>query len=411
MKILKKGLNIFLAVSLLCISFVTPVYRVKAQTLGELKEELAAKEKYYANLKEEKELSEAERVAIQKEINSNEELLLTLKLETEQLDEEIAELNKSIESKYNEIKRIINYEQVSSGESSYLEYIFGAKTFTDFIYRASVSEQLSKYNKFLIDGYEEEVKQAQEKQAEIEQRRVKISELQETLSLQYAKLGEKISSLNDDMLSTDDELRLLKANILDLQNTYGCSDEDEIEVCKQRAINSSYIPPSTGDFIRPINNAIVTANYGYYDPYRTGNPTWHAAMDMASDDRAPIYPAADGKVIATYHQSCGNYIVYIVHNINGNRYTTGYWHMSSITVSEGQYVTAYTMIGRQGGRSWEDSCSTGEHLDFSITRGAYKIDYFENPRSVSVNPRNYIYFPPLVETVTGIGRSAEWNQR
>ena len=411
MKILKKLLNIFLSLVLLFISFMTPFYRVKAKTLGELKAELKAKEEYFASLREEKEASQAEREQIKKDIKENEAVLLKLKIETEKLDAEIAELNKTIEAKYNEIKRIINYQQVSSGESSYLEYIFGAKTFTDFIYRASVSEQLSKYNKILIDGYEADIKKAQEKQKEIEERRAKIAELQTTLSAQYAKLGEKISSLNDDMLSAEDEAKLLRANILDLQNTYRCSDDEEIEVCKQRAINSSYIPPSSGDFIRPINNAVVTANYGYYDPYYNGNVTWHAAMDLAGNWRAPIYPAADGKVVATYHQNCGNYIVYIVHNINGNRYTTGYWHMSSINVSVGQYVTAYTKIGVQGGEQWEDECSTGQHLDFLITRGAYKMDYFDNPRSVSVNPRNYIYFPPLIEYATGVGTSREWNER
>ena len=72
-----------------------------------------------------------------------------------------------------------------------------------------------------------------------------------------------------------------------------------------------------------------------------------------------------------------------------------------------------TVIGIQGGGTWEDSCSTGYHLDFLITLGAYKTDYFVNPRTVSVNPRNYISFPPLIESYpgSGIGRSLEWNER
>lgn len=411
MKIIKKSTNIFLSVVLLFISFVTPVYRVSAKTLGEMKAELKAQEEYYAQLKEDKEKSIAEREKITKEIQENENKIIQLKLEKEKLDEEIAELNKRVEAKYNEIKRIINYQQISSGESSYLEYIFGAKSFTDFIYRASVAEQLSKYNKILIDGYEEDIKKSQEKQKEIDNKQTQINNLQAKLSTQYASLGQKIKNLGDDMTSAEEEVKILRANILEIQNAYGCSDDEDIDVCKKRVIASNYIPPSSGDFIRPINNAIVTANYGYYDPYRTGNPTWHAAMDLAGNSRSPIYPAADGKVVEVKHQACGNNIVYIVHNIKGNRYTTGYWHMSSVNVSVGQYVTAYTQIGKQGGRSSEDTCSTGEHLDFLITNGAYKIDYWSSPRSVSVNPRNYIYFPPLVETRTGIGRSKEWNTR
>lgn len=411
MKILKKSLNVFLCFVLLFITFMTPAYSVSAKTVGQMKKELEEQEAAYAQLKEDKAKSEAERKKVSEEIATNEKNLINLKLEKEQLDNEIAELNKKVEAKYNEIKKIINYQQIASGESSYLEYIFGAKSFTDFIYRSSVAEQLSKYNKVLIEGYESDIKKSQDKQAEIDKKQTEINNLQTKLSKQYASLGQEIKNLGDDMTSAEEEIKILKANILEIQNAYGCSDDEEIEVCKQRVIASNYIPPSSGDFIRPINNAIVTANYGYYDPYRTGKPTWHAAMDMASDSRAPIYPAADGKVVEVKHQACGNNIVYIVHNIKGNRYTTGYWHMSSVSVKVGQYVTAYTQIGKQGGRKTEDTCSTGEHLDFLITTGAYKMDYFVSPRSVSVNPRNYIYFPPLVETRTGIGRSKEWKTR
>lgn len=407
----KKILNIFLIIVLLMVSFTVPSYRVKAQTLGELKKELEQKEEYYSKLQEEKDLTIAERENINKEIAVNENKILELKKQNEELEVEIANLNKSIEDKYTEIKRIINYQQVSSGESSYLEYIFGAKTFTDFIYRASVAEQLSRYNKELMDEYEQEVNDKKTKQDEIAIRQEEIDKLQIQLANQYAKLGLEINDLNDKMMTSEDEAKLLRANILDLQNAYNCSDDEDIEVCKQRAINSSYIPPSTGNFLRPINDAVVTANYGYYDPYYNGNVTWHAAMDLAGNSGANIYAAADGKVVEVKHQNCGNWIVYIVHNINGHRYTTGYWHMRAAYVSVGQYVTSNTVIGMQGGKPYEDTCSTGEHLDFVLTEGAYKTDYFGNPRNVSIDPRNYIYFPPLIERATGVGTSREWHER
>ena len=46
---------------------------------------------------------------------------------------------------------MFRFYQITDGENSYLEYIFGAKTFTDFIYRISIVEQISKYNNELID--------------------------------------------------------------------------------------------------------------------------------------------------------------------------------------------------------------------------------------------------------------------
>lgn len=411
MKYINKGINIFLSIVLISVSFMCPVYHVKAQTIGEMKKELEAKEAEYEKSKEQKELNEQERVKIQNEIEANENRIVELIEENAKLDDEIAELNKSIESKYEEIKRIINTNQVMNGESSYLEYIFGASTFTDFIYRASVAEQLSKYNKKLMDEMSEQVKLRQQKQEEISKKQEEISALQDKLKVQYEKLGEKVSSLVEEMASEQNSIKLLKDNIAELQNTYKCSDDEDIEECKERARRATYIPASTGAFIRPINNAVVTGNYGYYTV--SGVRRWHSGMDLAGPNGSYIYPAAPGRVVAAFHQTCANWMVYIVHNVNGTRYTTGYFHMRSINVTTGDIVSENTVIGIQGGGAWEDPCSTGYHLHFLITLGAYKTDYFVSPTSVSVNPRNYVSFPPLIEwyTGSGTGTSTKWYER
>ena len=415
MKVVKKSFNIFLVLVLLFANFICPFYRVKAQTIGDMKKDLDAKIEAYKNKENEKALTDKEKEAVRVKIAANEEKIISLINENEKLDNEIAELNKSIEEKYAEIKLIINSNQVMNGESSYLEYIFGANSFTDFIFRASVAEQLSRYNKKLTDEMEEDVRLREEKQEEIFEKQQQIQELQTSLTAEYNRLGKKQNKLIEEMSSELDDITLLKNNIAELQNTYRCSDDEDIEVCKERARKSSYIPASTGSFKRPINNAIVTANYGWYIvPSVWGNSKqWHAAMDLAGDPGAKIYAAAPGKVVDVHHASCGNNIVYIAHNINGTRYTTGYWHMRTAYVQVGDLVGYDTVIGIQGGASWEDSCSSGQHLDFLITLGAYKTDYFVNPRTVSVNPRNYISFPELIESRPGYntGRSIEWTTR
>ena len=411
MNYIKKSFNVFLSLILIVVSFMSPVYRVKAKTIGEMKRELALKEEEYNKAKEQKELNEKEKKEIEERIKANEDRIVELYEEYSNLTDEIAELNKSIEDKYEEIKRIINSNQIMSSGNGYLEYIFGATSFTDFIYRASVAEQLSKYNKALTDQMEKEVKLRESKQEEIINKQDEINKIQSNLKNEYAKLGKKVSALAEEMSSELDDIKLLKDNIAELQNTYKCSDDEDIEECKERARRSSFIPPSSGSFMRPINNAIVTANYGYYTPW--GYRQWHAAMDLAGNSGAQIYAAAPGKVVDVHHASCGNNIVYIVHNINGTRYTTGYWHMRTSYVQVGDLVGYNTVIGIQGGASWEDTCSTGQHLDFVLTLGAYKTDYFVNPRTVSVNPRNYLSFPELIETYpgSGIGRSLEWHER
>ena len=406
MKYLNKGFKIFLAVTLLATSFMCPVYRVHGQTLRELKAELEEKEKEYEAAKQAKELSEKEREEVNKKIKANEKKIEELKDESIKISEEITELNKSISEKYDEIKRIINTNQVMNGEEEYLEYIFGASSFADFIFRASVAEQLSKYNKELTDAMEKDVKAREEKQEEIKAKQDEISSLQQSLKVEYAKLGEKVTSLTEEMSNDYSDLTLLKNNIKQLQNTYNCSDDEDIEVCKERARRSTNIPASDGPFLRPIVNAIVTSEYGWYYPW--GEKLWHAAMDLAGNPGSKIYASAPGRVVDVFTRACGNHIVYIAHNINGVRYTTGYWHMRTSYVSIGDLVDYDTVIGIQGGGSWEDTCSTGQHLDFVFTLGAYKTDYWDNPRSVAINPRLYLSFPPS-DPVTM--RSAEWTTR
>ena len=126
---------------------------VQAQTLGDLKSELNDMEKNLNENEQKKELTE-------EQIEETENKVVEIKANIEQiysdidtLNNEIEQLNKDIESRDKEIKEVINFVQVSNGESAYLEYLFGAKDFTDFIYRLVVSEQMTNYNEQLIDDY------------------------------------------------------------------------------------------------------------------------------------------------------------------------------------------------------------------------------------------------------------------
>ena len=40
----------------------------------------------------------------------------------------------------------MEYYQVENGTNAYLEYVFGATSITDMVYRMSVAEQLTDYN-------------------------------------------------------------------------------------------------------------------------------------------------------------------------------------------------------------------------------------------------------------------------
>ena len=48
----------------------------------------------------------------------------------------------------------------------YLEYVFTATDFTDFIYRMAIAEQLSDYNEKLISDYEDLIIENEKKKEE-----------------------------------------------------------------------------------------------------------------------------------------------------------------------------------------------------------------------------------------------------
>ena len=157
MKVWKRFSYLLLIVVLLGSQVALPdfVPQIEAKSLKDLRQELADMEKKYEENKKEQQATQAE---IDK-ANANIKKLTKEKMEIEadidDLTASIEQTNKDIAAKNEEIKDIIAYYQLSAtGEDAYLEYVFTATDFTDFIYRMAIAEQLSDYNDALIEEYQ-----------------------------------------------------------------------------------------------------------------------------------------------------------------------------------------------------------------------------------------------------------------
>ncbi len=136
---------------------------------------------------------------------------------------------------------------------------------------------------------------------------------------------------------------------------------------------------STG-FSRPMQSGVVTKEYNGVNLHGTV----HRGIDIANDYGTPVYPVADGVVIETgSDKTRGNYVT-LVHNVNGTNYTTTYWHMSNVTVAQGQYVTSDYQIGAVG----KSGIAGGANLHLGINANSTT---FSNQKAV--DPRLYISFP------------------
>lgn len=394
MKYVKKVSFIILILIMLLVNFYVPFKsnKVHAQTLRDLKNELAEKEKNLSNAQERKKYTQDQITAKKASIDSINNEIISIQEETVSLTEEIEKLNEEIIEKEKEIKEIINYYQISNSESAYLEYIFNAKDFTDFIYRLAVAEQLSKYNDKLVDEYNAKIKENEQKKLDLAAKQVSLNEKQNKLQDELESLGSQLGEILDENVSIEDDIKSMKKLINTYENVYGCSLDQDVNSC-----GLGKLPPGTA-FYRPVESGKVSANYGIYYPW--GYASMHYGMDISSTGHgAPVYSMADGKVaFITYKSSCGGNMVYIWHNVNGQSYTTGYFHLGSVNVEVGQTVTTNTVIGTVGGNSryetW-DTCSTGTHLhiQFSYTNIPQGTGFYTKFTAKAFNPRNVLNLP------------------
>ncbi len=332
---------------ILILSFTVGIFDVHALTLADKKKELQS-------IKDE----QAEMEEISKKIKVSEENEKRTKREIEDLEDKI-------DKKEEEIKELISFYQVSNNENFYLKYLFGSESFTDFIYRFSVIEQLTKRSDELVD----------EMNDLIEDNNKKIKEYES------------------------------------LYKSYGCSEKQSLESC----LNSK-VPQSYNGFISPVKSGIITDNFGWRYLSGMGGWNYHSGIDIGGNrEGTSIMAAAAGRVscVILYPSSgkgsygCGGQQVFINHIVSGKYYTTVYKHLLKVNVKVGDIVVQGQVIDTQGGGKTAsyDSGTFGTHLHLSVATGHYygigANSYSTSITSHLIEPRNIINYPAY-------GKSFSW---
>lgn len=371
--------------------------KVEAKTFGELKQELKDEEAALRKNEADKNLTEAQMSDTKKKIASTQASIDKTYRDIDNLTAEIEALNISIKEKETQIKEIINFSQVSNGDSAYLEYIFDADDFTDFIYRSAVAEQLADYNDKLVDEFNQDIENNKKKQKEIEEKRVTLKKQQEELEKQYETLGDKLDEHKDATMDIEEQISYLK-EMVKIYEERGCEDDEDIKTCGKSVL------PSNTKFYRPLIRGYVTSEYGYRVGTYSGN---HTAIDTSTspNTNVNVYASGTGVVSGINKVKCGGNYVVIHHKMtNGDTYTTMYMHLAKVLVKVNDTVTKDTVVGIMGGGKnpktpsnytpW-DTCTTGAHNHFAIATGLWGIDYktWNQFNAHTINPRNIVNFP------------------
>lgn len=398
MKMVKKLSYVALVIILLGVQVIIPdfVPEAEAKNLMTLRQELE-------ELKEKKKQNEKEQEATEEEIASAKSQIAQASLEKEELQKEIEELtaqieqlNKDIEEKNKNIREIISYYQLTdTGSEAYLEYVFTATDFADFIYRMAIAEQLSDYNEELIIEYENLIIENETKKTDLSNKILKLDEKKKDLQKKIEELEPILKDKVAGASSIEDEIKSFEKNIK-IYEDMGCQEDEDIDEC-----TAGKIIPDT-ELLRPVVSGYVSSNYSSRTYKLNGKwvTDYHHAVDFAAPHGAKIYSSASGVVAHIVERSkCGGNMVYINHIINGKKYTTCYYHMKSYTVEVGQSVTPDTVIGYVGGTKAEywDGCSTGAHVHFGVAEGHWGTDFktYSGYIAADFDPRKVVNIPPL----------------
>ena len=294
----------------------------------------------------------------------------------EEIDETTIELNEALadeEMQYEAMKERIRF-MYESGESMYLELLLSAESFGDMLNKADYIEQLSAYDRRMLEQYTLTVEYVSQVKSELE---AEESVLEEAA----AAAAEEEENMNTLIAEKESELDVYNADIDNKQEAIDAYNEEirlqtaDIEALeavlnaeKAALAAATSISYDGGMFTWPAPSYTrISSPFGYRTHPILGTTLYHNGVDMASPMGTPILAAYYGEVAAVgYTSAMGNYIM-IDH---GSGLYTIYMHASRLDVEKGQVVTAGQQIGLVG----STGRSTGPHLHFGVRLNGEYVD-------------------------------------
>lgn len=316
-----------------------------------------------------KEQYDREIVAIDEQLRTTDALIEQYELsisETQQNIEELVAEQGSQQELFDEMVRM-SFEY---GSDSYLELLFGAEDFSDFLSRIDLISYHLSYNRSVIEKMkevednlhtnEENLRSSKENLENYKQSKETLREEFETKSAESTAL---ISRLADDEAEAAAALKIIQESEKKLQ-----SDIDALT----RELNSTSTY-SGGKFKWPLaTSGTNTSGWEWRTNPITKRREFHNGVDIAAPKGTNIYAAADGTVVkCEWYGGYGNCVI-INH---GGGVMTLYGHCNSLNVKNGQSVKAGDVIAYVG----TTGQSTGYHLHFTVYEG-----------KTAVNPWNYL---------------------
>ena len=281
---------------------------------------------------------------------------------------ELEDAQEKEDAQYQAMKDRIKF-LYEKGDAYYLELLFCANSFSDFVNKKEYIEKISEYDNNMLEEYVKNRELIEVCKAELEaeeellaEAKAKVDEEQANLEALISTKEGEINRYTGDINNKQKAIEEYEADIA-MENDTIQALEAALAEERRRLLEENgaeNIIYDGGMFKWPAPSYTrISSDYGTRMHPILGVEKFHNGVDMAAPGGSPILAAYDGEVIAAdYNSSMGNYIM-INH---GGGLITIYMHASALYVSKGTMVARGDKIAAVGttGRS------TGNHLHFGV---------------------------------------------
>ena len=347
------------------------------------------------------------------------------------LDQEIVNQEAEIEAHVELFKERMN-EMYVSGNENIASVLIGSSSFYDVMSRIDMANQMAEYDEKLINGLLSDIEQLENNKSSLQTEKLTLEMKRESQEKRKEEKESALSELDEKMLSTQSEIdrlererQIAEGEIADINNIIASLDAEEEEIYEtirraeeeqrrkeeedrrrqeelalqqqqQQSGNSgsssgtpsvqqpTYTPPvqSSGSFIWPAPGfSYISSYYGprwisdFHNGIDIGDAGIHGGAAVASQGGTVIavssscthdYPKNSRNEACGCGGNYGNYVL-ILHD---STYSTMYAHLSSVSVSVGDYVSQGQVIGYIGNTGF----STGAHLHFEVRVNGWAQD-------------------------------------
>lgn len=377
-----RRLNVFILLLVIATVFSPYVNAASTQDkINEIDKKTSEAAKKYEQVQNDIKVYEKDVAGLETEVEKYQSQVDTLSDKVEKAKADVENIDRelqNISTNYDATEQLLNtrlrvlYE---NGFVSMWEVLFSAENITDFLAKYNVLATLIENDKKTLTAMQDQKKYIQNlretadlKRLQVEQVEFDVQKSKDALETAKANKAQKLNNLETSKKELKDMMAQLRKDRAKQEAILAAEIEAARNQGKDLIINGEFAWPAPGVYY-------ITALFRDKEYYEWSGSV-HGGTDIAKSGGCNIVAAQSGKVIVastgSYNGGYGNYIV-IEHgksSKDGNRYTTLYAHLASVSVKVGQTVVKGQKIGYMGSTGW----STGTHLHFEIRKNGTRVN-------------------------------------